>query len=212
MTSADPSFSQLFVARSKRICNYVRETVGDYSASEGVGTRLDYFTFEKLKDLCEVTLRGVNPAFKDLSTRVDFARFKREFPSLVSDSGLDPLVVWTQIRSSIKGSIHAVMAGRPLTLEEYLDPNVIGARRCRLTSEQREAAYKAFLVYQNHGEALGLWDDCDRVNSLLRLDYDSMELCYSRIYVDEIQVRHRLFSNVGSYCSSRMLETTHIYD
>jgi hypothetical protein len=40
-----------------------------------------------------------------ISRRVDFGRFKRDFTT--SRSGLDALVVWTGIRSYLKGSIEA---------------------------------------------------------------------------------------------------------
>jgi hypothetical protein len=188
--ATDASFSQLFVARSRRICNYVRETLSDLEPNdESVRRRLDFQTFNNLIVLCEDDVGGSKAVYRNFPKRVDFARFKRDFPTLIESSGLDPLVVWTQIRSSIKGSIRAVVKDKPLTLAEYLDFEVIGARRSRLNSDQRESAYRAFEVYEKHIRELGLWDDCDRVQSLLTLwkSHDSEHLAYQRIYVDEIQ-------------------------
>jgi hypothetical protein len=189
--AGNQSFSQLFVARSHNICKHVQKAVGSDPDNLTEGQRLDFLTFGKLKDLCGDCLPGSEEEskYKDRSKRIDFSRFKRDFHTIIRESGLDALIVWTQIRSSIKGSIHAVVQRRALTLKEYVDPKVIGARRCRLTTEQREAAYKAYEGYQQILEVDGLWDDCGRIDELLGLMDDKCELRYSNIYVDEIQVR-----------------------
>ena len=64
---------------------------------------------------------------------VDFKRYKHEFYKPTKDTPLDPLVIWTQIRSFIKGSIEAVKKGQPLSKDEYMN---LGEKKCRLTSEQ----------------------------------------------------------------------------
>lgn len=121
---------------------------------------------------------------------MDYHRFKKTFPDL--DVGLDYLVIWTQIRSFIKGSIEAVVKGSPLSREEYLDEKVIGYRgRCRLSPEHRHRAYGVFEKYEAAMQASNMWDDCDRIANLLRALQSNhegrVELARRRVYVDEIQ-------------------------
>jgi hypothetical protein len=139
--------SILFVfSLAKRICDYVKQAVGEDMEST---TRLEYMTYNRLLSECEkelAILREFNP-----NKRIDFSRFKDE---IYKDCKLDPLVAWTQIRSFIKSSIEAVTTGHPLTREEYLN---LGVKQCRLAPAQRELAYDAFEAYQkNTGH---LWDD-----------------------------------------------------
>lgn len=124
-----------------------------------------------------------------LKNRVDFSRFKKEFFCEKRDnSQLDPLIIWTQIRSFIKGSIEAVMKGRALEWDEYKD---LGQNQCRLTEDQRRSAYDAYLSYSQQMESSGLWDDCDLVARILR-DFQSLDLNekqkmqFDRVYVDEV--------------------------
>jgi len=122
------------------------------------------------------------------SGRIDFTRFKLECYN--KSCTLGPLIVWSQIRSFIKGSIEAIKNGRPLTREEYYE---LGRNRCRLSREQREAAYSAYEYYQSILDSQGeLWDDTDRMIQLLRCirgaSADALaKLRVKKIYVDEIQ-------------------------
>jgi len=184
----NPSFSQLFVARSTRLCRYVEETIGSQSYCT-------FYTFgEVLRSLqAALPAYGGNDRIFLPSQRVTFARFKRDVYG-GDKSGLDPLVVWTNIRTFIKGSIEATEDPDSIMSREcYLEE--VGRKRCRLSSEQREAVYDTFLRYQKYTSELSLWDDCDRVISLLRRvihaetsDPDCYErVRKSKIYVDEIQ-------------------------
>jgi hypothetical protein len=127
-----------------------------------------------------------------ISRRVDFGRFKRDF---TTSRGLDALVVWTGIRSYLKGSIEAVQKGDPLTEVEFLNTTKFGRKRCLLDPEQRSIVYKHFERYEKIRKELELWDDCDRVAATLdRItnlrstdEFRYREICYSKIYVDEVQ-------------------------
>lgn len=146
-------FSQLFVARSRRICDYVKETVGPATRVGGLDDSkplTTYFTFSKFVENCESILFGTPPF--ETRNRVDFSRFKKNF---TIRSGVDHLIVWTQIRSFIKGSIESLEVesetkkkGEPLTREQYLDTEMIGSRRSRLTLEERNIAYDEYERYQ----------------------------------------------------------------
>jgi hypothetical protein len=175
------SFKQLFVARSKRICTMVEDLVGrDTSGSCGTTA---FVTFTRLLLDCEGELPTTTEAFLP-SKKMDFARFKRD----VCRQGcpLDPLLLWTQIRSKIKGSIASF--DHPRTREEYMG---LGKNECRLTPEHRSSCYSVFETYARHMRDLKLWDDCDRITCILgQLQSDPearFALAYDKVYVDEIQ-------------------------
>jgi len=183
----DPSFTQLFIARSSRLCRYVEETIGRQTQS----------TFSMFVEV-QQSLESVLPKLGDndrlflKSQRVTFARFKKDVYR-EDDGSVDPLIVWTNIRTFIKGSIEATKSpGSVLPREEYLQ---LGKKRCRLSLEQREAVYDIFVRYEKYTSESNLWDDCDRITSLLcrvlhTKDSDPdlfHEIKKSKIYVDEIQ-------------------------
>jgi hypothetical protein len=207
-------FAQLFVARSQRICNYVQDTVGtEYDEKDGNLRRIDYRRFKKFAEVCLESLQGATDRSLsfDWSRRVDFNRFKRDFPwvndykdndgkisgcKVTDNEKLDPLVIWTQIRSFIKGSVEALIKldSDYLELSEYLDMTAFSSARCRLLNEQRVAAYKAFERYEEEKKGKKLWDDCDLIAALHRAFDEARrcgilpeELLYDRVYVDEIQ-------------------------
>jgi len=186
----DSSFSQLFVARSQRLCDYVKEAVdGDRHGS------MRFDTFPEVVSSLEKILPSIGDVDKLFlaSQKMSFPRFKRDFYHSDSSDGLDALVVWTNIRSFIKGSIEALQnPARVLSEEDYLD---LGKKRCRLSAEQRKAVYSTFVRYDKYMKELGLWDDCDRIMVLAqRLENarasDSpvyQEVRFNKLYVDEVQ-------------------------
>ena len=193
--AAIPKLSQLFVARSNRICNYVRGIVDGENGE--VPKETTYSTFTKvltritnaLATACPGNIQHRKPIslFLDTSRRVSFSRYKREIYK--SEFGLDALVIWTQVRSFIKGSIEAVMAGRPLSESEYMN---LGENRCRLSQRQRKLAYIAYVKYQQYLDQGRLWDSCDRVGSLLRCIRSTgfetrNDISFNKVYVDEVQ-------------------------
>lgn len=122
------TFSQVFVARSQRICNYVRETVGPNTRIGGLddSTPLTtYFTFSKFVENCESVLFDKQSQF-DARNRVDFARFKKQF---TPDSGMDHLIIWTQIQYVRDAFVAAILCSylpetsRVLFLFEFIGPS-----------------------------------------------------------------------------------------
>ncbi|KAL7575583.1 hypothetical protein ACA910_020154 [Epithemia clementina (nom. ined.)] len=182
---ASPEFSQLFVARSRRICEYVKESVGK-SVDNDRGS-LEYWTYRKLLLICEEELCA-GSGYSD-RLRMDFHTFKARVHN--TDCGLDPMVSWTQIRSFIKGSVAAVSKGRHLLREEYMG---LGTRHCRLNADQRGLAYDVFEKYERICRLNKFWDDNDRVARILNalktpqsyVDEES-KIHRSRLYVDEVQ-------------------------
>ncbi|KAL7550282.1 hypothetical protein ACHAWF_013521 [Thalassiosira exigua] len=191
----DPSFSQLFVSRSSKLCRYVKEAAG--GCAEQKDQQL-FMTFQDLITRLDTSLPKLesNRRFAR-SGRVDFYRFEREFYHGKRSNRGKPnaLVVWKSIRSFMKGSIEAFTSpDRILSREDFLTPEKLGKHRCRIAHD-RETIYDLFLEYQSYLQSQGLWDDCDRVVELLVRfkkskagDVSAYEsLRHSKVYVDEIQ-------------------------
>lgn len=92
----DPSFTQLFVSRSARLCKYVKEVVGAGSSN----SCQTFHVFRELLYRLESTLPRMdkdNQRYFIPSQHVDFYRFEREFynKQLRSVKGmLGALLVW----------------------------------------------------------------------------------------------------------------------
>lgn len=180
---SDPDFSQLFIARSRKVCNYVKETVGEDNAN----STIFYWTYEKFLSEAEKALGLPRMTDARRQRRMDFPRFKDK----IDDDwnlGIDALVVWTSIRSKIKGSIQSVKYRRSLAREEYLS---LGEKECRLDPRLRNISYDIFERYDKIMKAEKLWDDADRVSSIVAKlqenEHARLQLKRSRLYVDEVQ-------------------------
>lgn len=200
----DQSFSQLFIARSPRLCTYVKKNIGEFRNSE-------FVTFDRLLEELEKSLPkldGIRDSFPE-NQLMRFSTFKREVYN--GGKGVDALIVWTNIRSFLKGSIEALQQNTDtadntssnfvVSEEEYLSLDKFGKKRCRLPMDQRKIVYEIFLKYQEYLASSGAWDNCDRIISLIQRLlaaknshpdlFDSMNhtaWCkWSKIYVDEVQ-------------------------
>jgi hypothetical protein len=196
--ASQTSLRQLFIARNKTLCDTVR--VLQVSAGEDV-SRATFAKPEELMGDILATIRDRADAHVGERAdylpkhRVAFDVFKRRVWRSINRkqhrSSLDPLQVWTQIRSFIKGSYEAAKECRPLRLEEYLG---IAPKRCRLNEEKRRLAYQVFESYQAYLVSEGLWDDMDRTMELVQHllqggdSSGALEMYYHKIYLDEVQV------------------------
>lgn len=98
-----------------------------------------------------------------------------------------PTLVWTEIRSFIKGSVEALHAEHGfLTLEEYSD---LGRKRAPNFSADREVVYSLFVMYQNTKRSLRMFDEADVVHNIYtRLQKVQVpDWSVHRFYVDETQ-------------------------
>jgi hypothetical protein len=158
----------------------------------------EFLTLELFLSSMQSSLTGKHGLYP-VCDRVRYERFVGMLPTLSLGNQrlhLDTRVVWTHIRSFIKGSIEAVKAGRPLTLNEYL---ALAPERCRLTPDQRGEAYSVFEVYEGQLARSRLWDESGRTLDALSLwlrDRDGLPFSagcpvtpsqYDRVYVDEVQ-------------------------
>ena len=102
---------------------------------------------------------------------------------------LDPLLVWMEIKSFIKGSQNAVEKDEGyLHLQEYTK---LGKKMAANYAEQRQDIYKLFEDYRKYMQNCeeDLFDDCELVNNLYsRLSsLDDLPWSIHSIYVDEVQ-------------------------
>lgn len=186
------NFSQLFIARSPRLCRFVENAIGAKESSK-------FTTFRDLVDNLEDILpKGDDYTELTNDKYVDYFRFKHDFFK-ESSEGIDALIAWTNIRSFIKGSIEAFCgSNHAVSEEDYISSEMFGKKRCRFTIEQRKEIYKIYLRYQEYLQSYNLWDDCDRIAALITrlqnarisnpdLFVENTWLTWSKLYVDEVQ-------------------------
>eukprot|EP00986_Skeletonema_menzelii_P020165 scaffold30419_cov154-Skeletonema_menzelii.AAC.1 len=186
----DPTFTQLFVARSVRLCRYVEGAVGE-------DNRTSFLTYATLLNDIESSLPGQKTRNFNPSQRIDFGRFKRDFHyNSPFNEKVSALISWTVIRTFLKGSMEAFQSPEGvLSREEFVEVERLGKNRCKIPAEMREQIYDEFLQYQKYLKDLQLWDDCDRLcHLLLRINHSKKEdpdafrqIQRSKIYVDEVQ-------------------------
>ena len=140
------------------------------------------------------------------SQHVNFARFNKDFYSnLGTQKRIGALVVWKSIRTFLKGSKEAYRTessvdketGEVLSEEGVLSKaewvsGELGKNRCKLSLDIRHPIYEVFMKYKAWLKGEHLWDDCDRIHSLLQniseakntcsLSYDKVK--WSKVYVD----------------------------
>ena len=213
--------SQLFIARSTYLCKLVQKEVECSFGSETIleseeNRSIEYLRMKnflrKIEGMinlynCETSadtlkMSSFSDSHKD-SNYVDFHKFRDKLFSQITHKSttLDPLIVWTQIRSFIKGSIEAIKQDSTsnnhhstsfLSKEIYLDMMIFPFDRCRLNETQREEAYNIFLRYQEFIKQNNLWDDMDQVRHILKSGLDKFKdfyfpVFFKKIYVDEVQ-------------------------
>ena len=103
---------------------------------------------------------------------------------------LDPLLVWLEIQSYIKGSRTALMRGEALLLEQYRQ---IGNKMAPNFAGERETIYGLYRRYEEHCQnrrhSVFLFDECDLVQDLHRRLRSVRDLSWSihSLYIDEVQ-------------------------
>ena len=108
----------------------------------------------------------------------------------IANKEFDPLLVWMEIQSFIKGSEVAIRKGTHLNLEEYKQ---VGNRMAPNFSTHRDIIYELFLKYQQHQQKrrhqIFLFDECDLIQHLYNRMKDVQDVPWSihSIYVDEVQ-------------------------
>ena len=185
---AGPELTQLFVARNRGICNFVRTV--QQSSTPGELANVAFATFRDLVNQIWASVPQALTADRwKREHHVDFNMFKMVFfPSIRKRCPMEPSILWTQIRSFIKGSIEAVMQRRYLTKDEYLQ---LGVDRCRLNNKQRAIAYEAYQLYEMYQTDHNYWDISDHMfhTTLVMLESSEQQglSSYHKVYCDEVQ-------------------------
>ncbi len=102
---------------------------------------------------------------------------------------LDPMLVWLEIQSFIKGSSAAISKGTPLDLEEY---KKVGNKMAPTFSQERELIYKFYDLYekfmQDHRHDK-LFDEGDLIMNLHQRRKAIKDVSWSihSVYIDEVQ-------------------------
>ncbi len=108
----------------------------------------------------------------------------------VSSKDFDPLLVWIEIQSFIKGSETALRKGSPLNCSEYLE---VGNKMAPNFSSDRETIFKLFQKYQLYLQRLRhsefLFDECELMHNLYKRLQKVRDVPWSfhSVFIDEVQ-------------------------
>lgn len=182
-----PGFSQMFVSRSRQLCRYVKDAVGEKNQST-------FITFDKLVIQIESSLTQFTNHSYHRSHHVGFSRFRNEFyTTWYPQEEINALMVWKAIRTFLKGSIEAFQQPNNILSREYFVGEQLGKSRCKVPLHLRDSIYDIFLQYQQWISEHHLFDDCDRISALLKdikvakesnLPVYDEEIKKARIYVE----------------------------
>ena len=126
---------------------------------------------------------------KDPRLEVTYQVFKNKlWPKMTKKRKVHyhPTLVWTEIRSFIKGSLEALHSKDGyITLDQY---QILGRKKAPSFSADRESVYELFLVYQRIKHKEQMFDEADLVYDIhSRLQGIVPEWSIHEIYVDETQ-------------------------
>ncbi|XP_068717953.1 TPR and ankyrin repeat-containing protein 1-like [Montipora capricornis] len=127
---------------------------------------------------------------RDPRREITYQVFKSEiWPQMIKSSKIDyhPTLVWTEIRSFIKGSAEALLGDKGvLTENDYM---LLGKKKASNFTADRDVVYKLFQTYQRVRISKGMFDEADLVfNIHQRLQgIPAPEWSVHEIYVDETQ-------------------------
>ena len=166
------------------------DTLLDLEESDDEGT-------EESKAMAEHIVPTLQqPAVKQKRTEVTSLYFKEKIWPVVSHKcdgkGFDPLLVWMEIQSFIKGSEKALRKGSPLLQDEY---KTFGNRFAPNFADHRDKMYNMFECYekycqnQRHSRCGILFDECDLIQNLHKRLSDVRDVPWTihSLYVDEVQ-------------------------
>jgi superfamily I DNA/RNA helicase len=174
---------QLFVTFSASLRDKARDMFEAMLPPKYRHHRTSFLTYREL--LLRILEAGKRKK-PDFEKELDFGRFMSKY-SMRIPQGLDPVLVWDEIRSVIKGSAMPPEA-RFINFATY--ENLSDARgQCKTPKELREDYYNAAQAYRNYLTREGLWDAIDLAHECLEIiKSDSAPIeRYDRIACDEVQ-------------------------
>jgi len=173
---------QLFVTFSERLRTSAKKMFEDMLPVKYNVHLTRFITYRELViRLLETGKRRIPEA----SHEMDFGRFMREYSNKISQ--LDPVLVWDEVRSVIKGSA-IPPDSRFIDFETY--QTLSDSRgQCKTPTDLRERFYMAAQAYQSYLRTEKLWDAIDLAYQCIEIvDGDEAPLeQYDRIACDEVQ-------------------------
>ena len=118
--------------------------------------------------------------------------------------GFEPLLVWTEIQSFIKGSEIALRKGEPLSRREYKE---VGDRMAPSFASCRDIIYDIFNEYQHYRQMkrheIYLYDECDLILHIHNRMKDVHDVPWSihSLYIDEVQDFTQAELAILTHCS-----------
>lgn len=173
---------QLFVTFSDRLVDKTRQEFERMLPPSRANHEVEFLTYRDLlmKDIAG--FGGLSQFIEE--NEMTFERFMREYSKKRIERQLDPVLVWDEIRSVIKGG--AEEGRRIIDFPTY--QKLSEARgHCKTPEYLREAYYGAAQAYQNYLDREGLWDSVDLANRCLELTEKDIHARYERIACDEVQ-------------------------
>ncbi|MFQ5980784.1 MAG: UvrD-helicase domain-containing protein [Candidatus Heimdallarchaeota archaeon] len=172
---------QLFVTLSERLVKKTREEFQSLLPRSRSDHRVEFLTY---RDLLMKKITGFGGLYQyDEENEVTFERFMREYSWRIRQK-LDPVLVWDEIRSVIKGGAEEGRRIIDLPTYEILSE---GRGHCKTPKELRKDYYEEAQRYQNYLDQEGLWDSIDLANRCLELLEKIAPTYYDRIACDEVQ-------------------------
>ena len=127
---------------------------------------------------------------KDPRREITYPVFKLElWPKMKKTSkekvDYHPTLVWTEIRSFIKGSAEALLSKKgELSLEDY---ESLGKKKAPNFSADRKVVYDLYQVYQRERSSKRMFDEADLVYNIHKRLQRITEWSVHQVYVDETQ-------------------------
>ena len=143
-------------------------------------------------DTTKKFVQSHSPLIKKLWQKVDATYFcermwRRIAKGICDVKKVNPLLVWIEIRSFIKGSSQAMQTcDGHLSVKDYIK---LGHKMAPDFVGNRETAYKLFERYEEVKKRNGYFDECDVVFNLFqRLSkLNNINWCIHQFYIDEVQ-------------------------
>ena len=167
------------------------DTLLDLEESDSEEEMVDDGDFEDKARAHRTAKKQQVPERKEVTAFYFAEKIWSEIKHASSEKKLDPLLVWMEIKSFIKGSKDALQCEEGFLSEEsYI--KLIGEKRASNFVGKREELYKLFKAYDRILKLTAtesLFDDCDFIHNIhARLDMmQDLPWSIHSIYIDEVQ-------------------------
>jgi superfamily I DNA/RNA helicase len=189
-TEREEPLVQLFVTFSNRLRDRTRDEFETMLPAAVRNHRTEFKTYRELLEEI-LTQEGLISRFNP-SDEMDFERFMKEYASGLTGKHIDPVLLWDEIRSVIKGgpTPDGVEEGGEAVSIDFMDittyKRLSDTRgQCKTPQNLRDEYYDAAQAYQNNLVKNGFWDGIDLARACLRICETATK--YERVACDEVQ-------------------------